>query len=554
MEDQDDLDEENRQKLEKSKDSLLNSIHLLTGAVEKLNKFTKEEKIMESVASLHKVNEEISQVCYIVEMMETAKRDQIEKMSHKNHRMNTLKLELRKQTELIEALENENQDLLQEAENDRIRLKELLEENEVINEELKSAENGVKEKLEKFENGKNEAEQKLKKSEIQLKAAEKKNKWLWKTIDKFKIEKKKLKTKIKELEEKEAGIVNFAQSEVCGLQPGNNLTNPISQSELIQVSQIENSETEEKLKQSIEEIKDLSAKLNCLKSKYGKILSENEIFSEENPNLKKRIEELDALELSNKLKIEELSETVENKIHRISKLESELEKEKKRYTDFELKYQEMEHTLKLAKVEATKQLLMPRISMLKRTTSGRVGRRSSIPNMENVMENIDGDESDELRNRAYTITEDIRHSRPEASELLKTEETKQEIEQEVEPEGDITPEEMSPEKLKMQNLEEKEEEMRRDFGLNEEDKPDPRKGIVNYRNSIRDSIAFVNSNFTHSNLIISRLLSYDNHNQIPHKREQFQHEKGFLRRLWEFQSDRIFDRVRRQGPPWDLSK
>lgn len=140
----------------------------------------------------------------------------------------------------------------------------------------------------------------------------------------------------------------------------------------------------------------------------------------------------------------------------------------------------MEHTLKLAKVEATKQLLMPRVSLLKRTNSGYAERRSSIPGKDNHPSDFaNKNEEEDSRIRAYTIHQDVRHSRPEVSEL----------QSEVEVKGEK--EEISEEKEKMDKLEQ-EEKMRQEFGLHEE-KPTGRESAINFRNSIRESVGFVNS-------------------------------------------------------------
>lgn len=245
--DNEDIEEENKEKLEKSKETLLNCIQLLTGSIEKLNNFAaKEEKIQEALSSVNKVNEEISQVCYIVETIENEKKNEFEKRGQNKHQINTLKLELRKQGELVKALEEENQGLLDEAEKDRLRLKELLEENEAMSEELKNAESGVKQKLEAFEAEKEEAESEAKKIGIKLKAAEKKNKWLWKTIDKFKEEKKELKQKIKDIQAAQSQI-DFSpmKSEICESTPDFAKISSLEQSEIMQSTQIvENPETE----------------------------------------------------------------------------------------------------------------------------------------------------------------------------------------------------------------------------------------------------------------------------------------------------------------------
>lgn len=461
-----DLEEENRQKLGKSKSSLLNCIQLLSSSIQKLTNFSKEKEVGEALDSVKSANEEISQICFIIEGLESLKRDEIEKRSQKNHEINTLKLELRKQNEILKALEEENQNLLTEAENDRLKLKEFLEVNEDLNNKLKNSENGVKEKLQKFEEEKIEAENNSKSLEIKLKAAEKKNKWLWKTIDKFKDEKKQLKTKVKDLE--------LAQSQFVFSPTKSEISEEnIPQSQIFENSLIDNGETEEKLKKSLSEIEELNKKINSLKSNYNKVSKESQEKEGEILKLKKTIEELEASDLSNKLKIEELVEKLENKNQTISELRREIEKEKGNYSELQLNYTEMEQTLKHAKAEATKHLLMPRVSVLKRTNSGYMDRKSALPDQE-----VEQNPSDDYRGRSHTVQIDLNpHEKSKFSAELRKEEIKENndgIDQEK----------------KMKELEE--ERMRQEFGLKEEIQ-DPRENVLNIRNSVRESVGFVNS-------------------------------------------------------------
>lgn len=366
---------------------------------------------------------ELQEVVSIVESIGSDFVSQVERSRQKEHRINKIKLEFRNQADVLEALEQENQNLLDQSEVDRFKLTELINENEEVSEKIEKMELELKEKLESMGKEKAEAESEQEKLDIKLKAAEKKNKWLWTTIEKFKAEKKKLKARIKELEaEKKEALMAIEQSEIVE-NPGQLLdvtpALPVMQSQIVESNQTKKAteELQERITAKELEIEGLNKRIGELKKSLTALGKQNEEKDNEIEELKISLDESESMELTANLKFEYFQEKLNNKEHEIAELERIVEMEKSRYSALELKYNETEEKYKKAKAEATKQLLMPRVSIVKARGKDFM-RKSTIPAKR--MDNRMVDESPRVvgRGRANTMFKDLSQAQPSLAEMV----------------------------------------------------------------------------------------------------------------------------------------
>lgn len=418
------------QKIEESKKSLSHCLEILNEKVQKLKEGDRGIAKEESLDMAEDLQAEVNEVLSILGSFGQDFTSIFERSRQREHTVNKLKLDLRNQNDLMDALEQENQNLLDQSEVDRSKLTEILRENEEFHEKFEKMEIEFQQKNEELEKAKVEAESEQEKIDIKLKAAEKKNKWLWTTIEKFKVEKKKLKARIKELEaEKKEAMMAIEQSELAIKQASMEAleVNPapiVMQSEIIETNQEKEATQvlEEKLKSKEEEIESLNKRIGDLKKSLAAIGKQDEDKAEEIEDLRIQLEESEAVELTSNLKFEYFQEKLNNKEHEIAELERVVEMERSRYSTIETKFKDMEVKYKKAKAEATKQLLMPRVSIIKARGKDFM-RKSTIPTKR--MGNQPGDKDDPnnevvVRGRANTIFKDLTKATPTLADMVLT--------------------------------------------------------------------------------------------------------------------------------------